>query len=276
LNIDLHRYFCGINSTPLKKILLPFCLFAIPVLVAAQEHSVFIAAGAGYTMPSGDHHSDYSSTLISQGSYTGDKKFTYNAAAKIGYRYGNLGAGIAFETGVFQTQHDASVSPITLITLDGTIYQSGKYLAPQVFLQYRVPIWKGVFVEPGVSAGSFMSSASGGEGIGVFNLPSQLSVLGLLGTGIPSRFGVQSNAGATGATASRKFLFGAQVSAGYRFGKHWSAWGEAAYRSSKVDVNLDVLNITTLNTSIPVHYLAFRIGAAYELAFKKKAVAAAE
>lgn len=270
MNLARHLYFCQIKSIPLKKNLFAFCLLLSPCWALAQQHSVFISAGGGYTVPNGDHHSDYSSTLLSQGDYKGDKKFTYSASVKLGYRYGNLGAGLALETGCFQTQQDATISPITLLTLDGTVYTAGKYWAPQAFLQYRIPIWKGIYVEPGMSAGVFITSASGGEGIGVFNLPSQLGTIGTLLGGIPSRFGVQSIAGAMGKTASNKFLFGAQIAAGYRLGTHWSAWGEAVYRASKMDRHLDVLNFTTLNTSQSIHYFAFRIGAAFEISLKKK------
>lgn len=253
----------------MKKILLLSAFFGLPFLSEGQSQSFFCSLGVGYTLPNGDHHSDYSSTLINRGTYTGEKKFTYSGAAKLGYRYGGFGAGIALETGIFQTQKDVTVSPITLLNLDGTLYVSGKYWMPQVFAQYRIRVWKGIYVEPGISAGAFMTSASGGEGIGVFSLPSQLGSLSfLLGTGIPSRFGVQTIAGATGQSGSTKFLMGAQLAAGCRIGKHWSAWGEAAYRSSKMDAHLDVLNLTTVNTALPLRCLALRAGVSFEWAYR--------
>lgn len=235
-----------------------------------------MSLGGGYTVPNGDHHSDYSSTLIDRGTYKGDKKFTYSAGAKLGYRYGNWGTGIALETGIFQTQRDQTVSPIALLNLDGTLYVTGKYWMPQMFVQYRIPVFKGLYVEPGISAGLFTTSASGGEGIGVFNLPAQLGAFGTLLGGIPSRFGVQTIAGAVGKTRSSQSLFGVQLAAGYRINKHWSAWGALMYRASKMDVQLDVLNFTTINSSLPVRFLSFRMGAAFEmqLASKGKSVAA--
>ncbi|MGC4059203.1 MAG: hypothetical protein QM743_13970 [Chitinophagaceae bacterium] len=251
----------------MKRLFYAVCAL-LPTVVAAQNQSVFVAGGGGYTLHSGAHHSDYSSTLISSGSYKGDKKLTYASFLKAGYRMGNLGLGIGLETGNFQ--HDATITPITSITLDGTVYTTGRYWTPHAFVQYRIPVWKRIFAEPGVAAGVFLTKSTQGEGIGVFDVPSQYStLLSLAGINAPQLGGL-ATAGSNGSSGSLKAMVGAQIAVGCRIASRWAVWGEAVYRYSKVDYQLDLGGIVTQNVSFPIHYTAFRLGGSFDIFIQKK------